>query len=147
MLMHLYPHIVADPEILAGEPVVEGSRVPARLLIEQVASGESIEEVAHANGVTVEDVRAALEYGAQRVGERVQMVVDQAMPRDDSSELSTMVAEQARALGLDPAALTPFGRRLLAQRAKIIASGIPLLTWDELDAEIAQMRNETRDEQ
>lgn len=146
MQTHLYLHIVADPEILAGEPVVEGSRVPARLLIEQVASGKSLEDVARANGVTVEDVRAALEYGAQRVGERVQMVVAQATSHDDSSERFAMVAEQAQALGLDPAALTPFGRRLLAQRAKIVASGIPLLTWDELDAEMAEMRNEARDE-
>lgn len=49
--------------------------------------------------------------------------------------------EEARRLGLDPAHLSPLGRRLLELRVQAIAAGEPLLTsWEELDAEIAERR-------
>jgi hypothetical protein len=38
-------------------------------------------------------------------------------------------------------ARTELGARLAAIRARIIASGTPLLSWDELDAELANMRD------
>lgn len=71
MQYQLYPHIIADPDILSGKPVVEGTHVPASTLIEQVASGKSLDEVARENGVSSEDVRAALNFGAQRAAEEV----------------------------------------------------------------------------
>ena len=37
---------------------------------------------------------------------------------------------------------TPLGRKLWALRQQIIASGIPLLTAEEIDAEIAEQRGE-----
>lgn len=35
---------------------------------------------------------------------------------------------------------TELGRRLMAYRAEIVRSGIPLLDWDELEREIAERR-------
>lgn len=57
----LAPHIVADPSIRSGRPVIQGSRVP----VEVVAAGLAIEEVASEYGITREDVLAALGYAAQ----------------------------------------------------------------------------------
>jgi len=37
---------------------------------------------------------------------------------------------------------TPLGRKLWALRQEIIASGTPLLTADEIDAELAEQRRE-----
>lgn len=39
-------------------------------------------------------------------------------------------------------ARTPLGKKLLALRAKIVASGEPLLTWDEIDTEVRKRRGE-----
>ena len=37
---------------------------------------------------------------------------------------------------------TPLGQRLWNIRARIIASGEPLLTWDDIDRELAERRGE-----
>ena len=147
MRYQLYPHIIADPDILSGKPVVEGTQVPASNLLEEVASGKSLDEVARENGVTLDDVRAALAYGAHCIGEPVQAPINQIHLPDESAESLTAAEAEAIALGLDPATLSPLGRRLLAQRAKIVASGIPSPTWDEFDAEMAEMRRAAQDEQ
>lgn len=41
---------------------------------------------------------------------------------------------------------TDFGRELMAIRARIVASGQPLLSWDELEREVAERRGGTVDE-
>ena len=61
----LAPHIVADPSIRSGRPVIQGSRVPVEVVVGQMAAGLAIEEVASEYGITREDVLAALGYAAQ----------------------------------------------------------------------------------
>jgi len=39
---------------------------------------------------------------------------------------------------------TALGRMLLAIRAKVVASGEPLLSWKEIEREVAKRRGETR---
>ncbi len=39
---------------------------------------------------------------------------------------------------------TPLGRRLMAVRARIIASGTKLLSWDEIERELMERRGERR---
>lgn len=140
-MQQIYPHISADAGVLGGRPVIEGTSVPVSLLVAQVAAGKSLDEVAREHGVTVEDVRAALEYAAQ-LAEEPPLDLPDATPSvpEASGELTPAGEEEARRLGLDPAAMSPLGRRLLDQRAKIRASGIPMLTWDQLDAEMAEQR-------
>lgn len=46
MTTQLYPHVTADPNILAGIPVVEGTSVPVSPLVAQVAKGKCLDEVA-----------------------------------------------------------------------------------------------------
>lgn len=144
MRYQLYPHIVAGSAVHGGKPVIEGTQVLVRTLIEQVAAGKSLEEVARENGVGVEDVRAALRYGAQHVGEPV--VVNGTEPdstdRVPSVPQATIaVDDEARRVGLDPDALSPLGRRLLELRARGIAAREPRISsWEELEAEIAARR-------
>lgn len=138
--MQLYPRITADASILSGQPVVEGTHVTVSVLIAQVAAGKSLGDVAREHRVTTDDVKAALEYAARKTAEPVVSPGHGNSASQPDDRLTPAGEEEARRLGLDPAALSPLGRRLIDQRAKIIASGIPMLTWDELDAEMAEQR-------
>jgi uncharacterized protein (DUF433 family) len=62
----LLERIVMDPLILAGKPVVRGTRVPGELVVRHLADTGSIEDVLAAfPRLTIEDVRASLAYAAQ----------------------------------------------------------------------------------
>lgn len=146
MTAELYPHIVADPDILSGTPVIVGTRVSAGSVVFAIAAGKSQSDVAREYGVTAEDVRAALEFAARRAGEPIEPVpsTSGASSSDATSPVDSPLAEEeARRLGLDPTRISLLGRRLLELRAEGIASSEPLLTtWEELDAEIAERRGE-----
>ena len=55
------------PDVLGGQPVVRGTRVPVRALVGGLAGGMSIDEVCASYRVTPADVRAALKYAARAV--------------------------------------------------------------------------------
>jgi uncharacterized protein (DUF433 family) len=57
--------IEQTPDVLGGQPVVRGTRVPVRVLVGGLADGMTIEEVCASYRVTPEDVRAALSYAAE----------------------------------------------------------------------------------
>lgn len=38
-------HIVQDPEIMGGEPVLRGTRIPPRTLLARIEGGESVEDI------------------------------------------------------------------------------------------------------
>ena len=52
--------------------------------------------------------------------------------------------EVAQALAQARQAKTPLGRRLWEIRARIVASGAPLLTWDEIDQEVEKRQGGSR---
>ena len=57
--------IVSDPRVLAGKPVVEGTRITVELILEKLAAGESVEEMLEAHPRLSRDaVQAALAFGA-----------------------------------------------------------------------------------
>lgn len=121
MQVELYPRVVADSEVFSGRPIIAGTHALVSTLIHEVASGKAIEEVAREQGVAADDVRAALEYAAKRASESV------ALP------------------GTPPTAgsgVQSFAEQLAALRAQIVASGDPLLSWDEVSAEVAERRGE-----
>jgi len=60
--------IIIDPEIMAGKPVIRGTRIPVDLLIKLVAQGLSLEEIIKDYPhITKEDIQAALLYGSEVV--------------------------------------------------------------------------------
>lgn len=61
--------ITIDPEIMGGKPVIRGSRVPVQVVVGSLAGGSTVEEVCEGYGVTEEDVRAALAYAAEVLGQ------------------------------------------------------------------------------
>jgi uncharacterized protein (DUF433 family) len=57
--------IVLDPEVLAGKPVITGTRVAVEFILEVLAAGESENElVTNYPGLTREDILACLSYAS-----------------------------------------------------------------------------------
>ncbi len=58
-----HPRIVLDPRVLAGKPVVRGTRLSVEFVIGLLADGWTEEEIgANYPGITREDVLACLGY-------------------------------------------------------------------------------------
>lgn len=55
-------------DVLGGEPVIRGTRVPVRALLGGLAGGMTIESVCASYRVMEEDVRAALCYAVDVLG-------------------------------------------------------------------------------
>ena len=63
--MQLSERIVVDPEILAGKPVVRGTRLAVEFILELLAAGQSENEVlANYPGLSREDILACLAYAS-----------------------------------------------------------------------------------
>ena len=57
--------IAVDPEILAGKPVIRGTRITVELVLELLAAGQSESEVlASYPGLTRDDILACLSYAS-----------------------------------------------------------------------------------
>jgi len=52
--------IASDPKVLAGEPVVRGTRIPARLVGDLIKKGASWEEISAEYDLTAEQIEAAV---------------------------------------------------------------------------------------
>ncbi len=64
MALQLALHIVVDPKVRFGKPVIQGTRVPVEIVIGKLAGGMSAQDVATEYEISVEDVQAALSYAA-----------------------------------------------------------------------------------
>ena len=73
--------IIVDPAIMAGKPVIKGTRIPIDTILRCIAQGMTYEEVIDDYPrLTKEDIKAALEYGADLVqGENVYPLVAKKM--------------------------------------------------------------------
>jgi uncharacterized protein (DUF433 family) len=60
--------IQSDPSVMMGKPVVAGTRITVELILEELAAGESVEQILEAHPrLTREGILAALAYAAQAV--------------------------------------------------------------------------------
>jgi len=59
--------IVIDPEIHHGKPVIRGTRVPVAIVVGSLAGGMSFEEVEREYEISVEDIRAALQFARELI--------------------------------------------------------------------------------
>ncbi len=63
--MPLSDRIVVDPAILAGKPVVRGTRIAVEFILELLAAGQSEHEIlTNYPGLTREDILACLAYAS-----------------------------------------------------------------------------------
>ncbi len=61
--------IAIDPEVMGGKPVIKGTRVPVQVIVGSLAGGDTIPAVCKSYRVTEDDVRAALAYAAEVLGQ------------------------------------------------------------------------------
>ncbi|MBY0564381.1 MAG: DUF433 domain-containing protein [Hyphomonadaceae bacterium] len=62
--------ITRDPKIMLGKPCVAGTRITVEAILEDLSDGMSVAQVLEAyEGLTEEDVRAALDYAARYLRE------------------------------------------------------------------------------
>lgn len=59
--------IVIDPSICHGKPVVRGTRMPVALVVGSLAGGMSFEEVQKEYDLSMDDIRAALQFAGELV--------------------------------------------------------------------------------
>lgn len=60
--------IVFDPKILAGKPIIKGTRISVEFILELLSSGMSIDEIIKEYPhLKSEDVFAAIEYAANTI--------------------------------------------------------------------------------
>lgn len=58
--------IVSDPQIMMGKPVVAGTRLTVELILEKLATGETVEQLLASHPrLTQEGIQAALAFAAQ----------------------------------------------------------------------------------
>ncbi len=59
--------IVIDPEVQHGKPVIRGTRVPVARILAGLAGGMSFDELCREYDLTVDDIRAAIDYAEELV--------------------------------------------------------------------------------
>jgi uncharacterized protein (DUF433 family) len=65
-------HIVVDPAVCHGQACIRGTRIPASVVLDNLASGLSVPEVLRSYpSLTQESVQAAVAYAAELARERV----------------------------------------------------------------------------
>jgi len=63
--MPLSERIVVDPEVMAGKPVIRGTRLAVEFILELLAAGQSENELlANYPGLTRDDILACLSYAS-----------------------------------------------------------------------------------
>ncbi len=63
--MPLSERIVVDPQILAGKPVIRGSRLAVEFILDLLAAGQSEQNLlTNYPGLTHEDILACLSYAS-----------------------------------------------------------------------------------
>ena len=65
MKKDLLKRIIVDPNIMAGKPVIKGTRIPVDLILKLLSQGTTVEEILKDYPhLSKEDLRVALLYGA-----------------------------------------------------------------------------------
>jgi uncharacterized protein (DUF433 family) len=61
-------NIVVDPNILAGHPIVKGTRIPVSLILNLISHGYTIEKVMDEYPeLKASDIKAAISYAEERI--------------------------------------------------------------------------------
>lgn len=60
-----FPHIISDPDILGGKPVIKGSRISVQMILEWVANGATVQDIVRKfPHLAEEGIQEALLYAA-----------------------------------------------------------------------------------
>ena len=60
-------HIVIDPKICHGKPVLRGTRTPVTVILNALAGGDSFDTLQKEYDITAEDIRACIAFAAGEI--------------------------------------------------------------------------------
>ena len=60
-----------EPEICHGKPCIKGTRVMLSVILDNLAAGESVEEIQRGYSIEMADIQAVLLYAAELAKDRV----------------------------------------------------------------------------
>ena len=63
----LSPGIVSDPQINGGKAILEGTRVPVKIILVDLSQGMLVQEICEEYDLTEEQIKNALNYAADLV--------------------------------------------------------------------------------
>lgn len=63
--------ITVDPAVCHGKPCIKGTRVMVSVVLDNIAAGDTTEQIVTTYRLAKEDVQAALQYAAELARERV----------------------------------------------------------------------------
>ena len=70
--MNWRDHIISDPKVCHGQACIVGTRIPAAVVLANLADGMSVAElIEHYPSLTEDDIRATLHYAAAMALERI----------------------------------------------------------------------------
>ena len=69
--MNWQERIAADPNVCHGKPCIRGTRVMVSVVLDNLAAGESAEEIMRGYHLEREDIQAAIAYAAELARETV----------------------------------------------------------------------------
>lgn len=58
-------YIVRDPKILGGKPIIQGTRISVEVILELLASGMTIPQIASEYDLSTEAIQAAVSFAAK----------------------------------------------------------------------------------
>jgi uncharacterized protein (DUF433 family) len=65
-------HIISNPSILAGKPVIKGTRISVELILEKLSEGESIKQIIKSHPhISKENIMACLAYAKDSLNNEV----------------------------------------------------------------------------
>ena len=63
--------ITTDLNVCHGKPCIKGTRVMVSVILDNLASGESAEDIARDYNLTQDDIQAAISYASELAKDRV----------------------------------------------------------------------------
>lgn len=69
--MNWHDRISTDPNICHGKACITGTRVMVSVILDNLAAGESVEDIMRSYHLEHEDIQAALHYAADLARDRV----------------------------------------------------------------------------
>ncbi len=64
--------IEVDPEVCGGKPVIRGTRISVKLILELLSNGWSIKDIKEEYNLTEEQIKAAIKY-AENILEKIKV--------------------------------------------------------------------------
>ena len=60
--MERFEWIETDPEICGGKPVIKGTRIPVKVILELIANGWTVEDIREEFDLTEEQIKASITF-------------------------------------------------------------------------------------